>query len=299
MEFRGRNLQVAIDENDLDQKEVFHYTSIEALHSIIKTQKIRLSSTMYLNDNLEFALVEELLQEEKLKSYNVEYNKERVDFLNKILDDFKEREAFVCSFSKHSDMLSQWRGYGDNSQGVCIGFKVNEFAKTLQENTKKYRATLTVKNQLIDMARLQLFPVIYDIKEQYKKLNVNQSKEHNENPAYITNHVLWLLSKAVMMKSDSFKEEAEIRLSYFPDMYVEHNKLMINGNLNQLQYRVQDGRLIPYFELPISIGRLLSSITLGPNCRVTERELFRFLRSNNLSLSEDKILRSSSSYKIN
>ena len=230
--------------------------------------------------------------------YQIQYNEQRVRYLISQLKEFKEREAYVCSFSKFNDVLSQWRGYGDNSRGVCIGFKVNELAKTLQENTKKYRDSLSGPPYHVDMARLQLFPVIYDVKEQYKKLRVNQGTRENDTPEIITNYYLWLLSKAIMMKSSSFRGEAEIRVSYFPDMSVENGKLIINGNLNQLHYRPQSGLLIPYFEFPINLGRLLSSITLGPNCRVSELELFRFLRSNKIGLSEEKIFRSSSTYKI-
>jgi hypothetical protein len=101
-------------------KYLYHYTTIDALLSIITNKEIRLSNLFLLNDPLEY---ERLFNEPMLQN-----------------------RIFVCCFNHIiEDAIPLWKMYADGSYGIRIGFPI----KSVQffENLSNYRCGPFIFNE--------------------------------------------------------------------------------------------------------------------------------------------------------
>lgn len=124
------------NENFINEAQLYHYTSLEALQAIIKNQSLRATSLLMMNDPNELI--------HGLDQINNWYH----DNLGGKLRNAKNSNfsAFIFSLSELKDDMNQWEKYGDNHKGIRIGFSIDK--------TIKYWRRL--KN--VDVL---LFPVIY------------------------------------------------------------------------------------------------------------------------------------------
>jgi hypothetical protein len=104
---------------------LYHYTSMNALLSILSSGQIRATHIRYLNDVSEAkwmwkAVVERL---EQLKgSAESETQSEQASAILKMVHERRTLDDFVASFSENGDDLSQWRAYCPGGAGFSIGF---------------------------------------------------------------------------------------------------------------------------------------------------------------------------------
>jgi len=111
-------------------KTLYHYTSLEALQSIVKSKKLRASNIRFLNDMSETLIFRQDVLEVLRQRAN---GGERAQALAELIDHIESRplqSLFVASFSEKGDLLSQWRAYCPPGLGVSIGFN----SSCLQEN---------------------------------------------------------------------------------------------------------------------------------------------------------------------
>ena len=102
---------------------LYHYTSLEALVSIVRSKRLRASSIRFLNDTSElqrFTKDVVAILHQRIPSLG------NVSEINDLIVQTKsllKHSFFVASFSEKSDLLSQWRAYCPSGLGVSIGFK--------------------------------------------------------------------------------------------------------------------------------------------------------------------------------
>ena len=89
-------------------KLLYHYCSVETFFQIIKNQTLRLTNIQYMNDSEELHYGMDLLGEAEDKYKLID--KRSRDYVN----------IYAMCFSEMGDLLSQWRGYGDNAEGLSI-----------------------------------------------------------------------------------------------------------------------------------------------------------------------------------
>lgn len=115
----------------------YYYCSLETFLSILKNRKIYLSDPLKMNDKLEIKwYLKKLIDKtnDKFKSF-FEALKLRsgldfsIDDLLNILDSKGQRSVYISCFSKKPDLLSQWRAYADDGNGVSIGFDLDKIGK--------------------------------------------------------------------------------------------------------------------------------------------------------------------------
>jgi hypothetical protein len=103
-------------------KTLYHYTSLEALVSIVQSKRLRASAIQFLNDTSEAVRLKEdvvsILRKRTSSSKDQEILKTLID----ALDPGPKQSLFVASLSEKSDLLSQWRAYCPSGRGVSIGF---------------------------------------------------------------------------------------------------------------------------------------------------------------------------------
>lgn len=97
-------------------KIIYHYTSFQNFINIIQTKQLWFSELGTSNDPNEGKVLLEYLNEDN-KNY----------FKNLIKNYQNEQyKSFICSFSgnEESQSLNLWRAYGDNCNGIALGFKI-------------------------------------------------------------------------------------------------------------------------------------------------------------------------------
>lgn len=107
---------------------LYHYASIEAFKGIIDSKSLRMTKYDLMNDPQEVEWAKYIIKD-SLIAYNCpeEYT-EFKDFLLKSLEEYKDLQLYVASFSEEADYLEQWRAYTPNG-GVSIGFDFKELNK--------------------------------------------------------------------------------------------------------------------------------------------------------------------------
>ncbi|MGP2415021.1 DUF2971 domain-containing protein [Pantoea ananatis] len=276
---------------------LYHYTDMNAVHSILNTHKIRMTDIRFLNDKTEYLQGLEILKEashdalkEKLH-YDDEYLKALSEWFEKAFKELFDFESaseifYVASFSLSSDTLSQWRSYGM----FAIGFdreklaeRVSEWAAQKRKGTRK-----TIKYEFIECyyifdkdealekaSELIRTKVIAELFEWWIPLS---PIEHNMHIYRDLREVISML--ATTFKHASFSEEEEVRL-------VIRDKIVSD----KISFRTKNNILIPYYELDVSPD-VISGVKIGPveDQKITEQSLYIYNLHRATKLGDDTYL---------
>ena len=110
-------------------KTVYYYCSVETLLNILRNNQIYASDPLKMNDRDELLWFTKTFSDIKGNdelANSIGYNVS-IDKIAEQLKNEGQDNLFVTCFSELDDDLSQWRGYGDDGQGVAIGFDINSF----------------------------------------------------------------------------------------------------------------------------------------------------------------------------
>ena len=114
---------------------VYHYTSLAAMRSILRTRKLWASNVAYLNDTQERLLFLKLV-DDNLHNLDLDYGWQAIPYFAEDKESAKiSNSPFVVSFSAEADALNQWRSYCPSANGVSIGFRT----AALREATLEWR----------------------------------------------------------------------------------------------------------------------------------------------------------------
>lgn len=291
-----------IDEKGMYGKVLYHYTSPEALISILKqaenkkecdTISLHFTRADCLNDKTEgnefFKLYKETL--DQLLEEN-QFSREFYDFLCNIehknifwseedpfsLYPFKECDTFICSFSEGSDSLAMWNYYSKNDQyeGYNLGIQFKE----------KSELSKSFLNLEVD-AEIALFRVIYDsnkIKECLGEFILKLFEKCDlkcEIDRYCIENDIRLASTILryIVKNKAFKHEEECR--FLINVAKENCSDIID-------FRAKKGILIPFINAEFE-KKFLKRITIGPliEKEIAQNTLEIFLKKNGYKLQYD------------
>ncbi|CCZ21495.1 putative uncharacterized protein [Acetobacter sp. CAG:977] len=101
---------------------LYHYTNFDSFKNIISSKSLFLSSLLNTNDRLEMVWLIKIVEEEiRRRNSNI--------FLEITLETLKAflYKPYYVSFSELKDDINQWTKYGNNGQGVSIGFSSKSF----------------------------------------------------------------------------------------------------------------------------------------------------------------------------
>lgn len=207
---------------------LYHYTSFDTLLHIIKSGKIKFSGVAGFND------ADELRSWSSLVGHDLKhpYEKSRLNRIN-------NRYAFCLS--KRKDDLNQWRLYGGDGRGMCLGFKID---------TKKFNAKKYYLGEILYGDTIKSF--ILDTKNNLKEnwgydINLSQSSK-------------W----GYFIKGREWEDEKEVRLLLITTK-ADRNYGIDSWSSNS------HGILYPSMFVDLDdCGLRLSSIILGPKCTVPE-----------------------------
>jgi hypothetical protein len=270
--------------DDLDFNEHFpsaqpllaHYTSIETLENIVRSDQLWFSNPLYMND------VDELrfgIREGAARFFNSKEIKESLsgiqlgllyEYFNNHLNQFTNEHAldvYAFCLSQHDEitnpdgLLSMWRGYGSNGNGAAIVFD-------------------TAKLENLPSSSLLIGPVKYGSEQERTDWIDNKLKAFadllvklklEDKHLYLAAYAIFERIKqfAIFTKHYGFSEEKEWRVVYFKerDKDAKLSSMLsysIGGNgvepklklkLESIEGHVQDG---------ISLVNIVHQIILGP-----------------------------------
>lgn len=307
---------------------VYHYCNTDTFFKIVENKTLRLSDIEKSNDFLEknWSIHQCLSHIRNL----IEAGKRWETTAGYVLADAVEKEfskynrmILACCFSKQRDLLSQWRGYGDNGAGICLGVDAgNAFSKAYQRTRDFFSSKIDV---LGDMKNLGYDIIRYDAGELCQIMEKLFDKYLEMVPQTLTmeqaaEKLVRLIYPALpYFKSPAFREELEYRFVYYPNLpaapYIPElfseeefqEKLMLQKNpvevdrfiLQPMNYRERNRNLVSYRDICFNnlSHPFIRNITIGPRCPVDRETLKLFMELNGLHIDINDIYYSEVSYR--
>ena len=249
---------------------VYHYTDFNGLIGIVQNNSLFSSNATHLNDysELEYGniliseTILEIIERKELKSY-VNFGEEEINLLQKtlrLLGDWSNSKICVCCFSYNRDLLSQWRGYANNGNGVAIGFSIDELRDSITPRVQNAMVEYSRKNQKKDLEEIIAIALDYALVK-YSEFGYTKIQVTKYFPKAL---VSILNSLTPRFKDTGFKEEDEFRLIYDPIYHEKHKGE--NEKIPDKLFRSNGKHLISFIELkPLKKIFPIQEIVIGPS----------------------------------
>jgi hypothetical protein len=199
-------------------ERLFHYTTARGLKGILESRKLWASDARCLNDSTEVDLGVQL---------GSEIAKETRLFSDLAIGDifeatFQSCAAFIISFSELRDDLSQWRGYGADGRGYCLGFDLEGYTADMKY-TRGYWPLIgpvmyeqdTARKIMNELATAYIEEQIKPRSRKYKETHdeAEKNKAEYQLRQAIYDMVSYLCSLDALTKDKAFVGEKEVRLA--------------------------------------------------------------------------------------
>lgn len=265
--------------------QLFHYTSYDAMLSIVSSGSLWASDIYYLNDSTELSgSLQIFLTAARAGSLSSRFNEglqrklidwfERGGLLNTDGSVYSESPIYVASFTEFGDALGQWRGYTPHGRAVSLGVSSHFFEKTaLRQGFSLGRCIYGESAQL--KVASELVELMLGTAAESERLAVLDA--HSSQALAFAAAKPQLLRAAALFKDDSFTEEREWRLV---------SSVERPGDQYSVNYRAGRTVLIPYTKIALKDkdGELpINDVFLGPNPNpsLALSSLRRFLQTHN------------------
>ena len=255
---------------------LYHYTSLNGILGILRSNSVWATHASYLNDASEFfhglSFAKQIaggifMEDDYLAAFGWA--------VRHALQAVSADDLYVASFSEKADLLSQWRGYCPAGAGLCLGFDSTQLKnfclargyrleKCIYEHQKQIQQVEALVSQC-----LEKFPKPHLSRGEYERLDSKgqvdaeiayrlQTSEGPDKPQADA-AVEWLCTAiaelAPLFKNEGFHEEAEWRV-------------VVNGPREQVKFRANSSYLAPYVELELlseAADSALREVIIGPN----------------------------------
>jgi hypothetical protein len=249
---------------------LYHYCGAQAFLSIVASGKMRFSDINMMNDGLEVRLGYSRFEEAatallKTAKDKTELEGIDIDFFNKVDEVISPKQlyshSFIACFSKNPDVLSQWRGYGSDGEGMAIGF-----------------APEALKNSPIT-----LLDVLYDPDHQLNEMTESLVSIYMKNlksrTPYDNEFRMDCQLLAVFLasfKHSTFREEQEVRAIHEVSVEITEASLIFQdrGGTSsgedvpggEVRFAARGNHVVAYLDIPIATteGGAIKEVWLGP-----------------------------------
>lgn len=295
----------------------YHYCSVDTFLSIINNNNIWLSDAEKTNDYTEmkwlFSKIHETV-EQALLSYRKFFSEEVIlkskkltyqiaeNLLNKKAPIVTNSKSFLSCFSESGDLLSQWRAYGNDGNGIAIGFNPSIFEKFTDES---YYIMSKVIYSDKDILEFMHSAIDEPLKWAIESSISSKTKELDEMELAVNISLLVysLWQEGPIYKHNSFIEEQEWRLfrslqsgnfdycdgvddygyAHFLEGFFNSNeKYLGEFTRGSLKFRSVNNDIRLYFELGFEKCKkeIIKEIIIGPKCKIEAFDLKLLLAKN-------------------
>ena len=249
---------------------VYHYCSTAAFLNIIQNAKLWLSDLKKLNDKKEEVWIREKIEVEIEKRLS-EIDVNALDIWKKFLGLFPMTSTvYITCFSESRDLLSQWRSYAQDGQGLCIGFSKRYLEELNEPHFSRFDKVIYKDN-----AQARFINKI--VNENIKKMSF---KGVGHTAAEMADDYRLQFP---MFKNPSFEEEKEWRLILSSIPTHHHNMHSGSGIFCYLapKYRTTNNNLISYIEMDFSKikSSFVKEVWIGPKSKITKDDVLNLLAS--------------------
>lgn len=223
-------------------EHLYHYTSTEGFLGIAQNNKMWASHILFMNDRSEFSYAFEMsrdiirkLEQGKKLSYKPNLELQR-SFAFLLDGNIEKEDVYIIPLSEKQDDLNMWKKYTDMSPGLCLELDTGKLGNTISQNN-------------ISIGR-----VIYNADEQrgfLKSIILEDVEKAHDKSSYSNILYNLLLNAAPLIKHPAFKDEKEWRI-------------IIRVSRQEIDFRLKDSIIIPYYKHGIDKTNTISSITIGP-----------------------------------
>lgn len=288
---------------------VYHYCSVDVFMKIISSRSIRLSDITKSNDSMEILwitkYIKDIFDEEfKKEAQNIQYFEKgypKETFLELVerysneffKEDIRLYSYLVCCFSEKGDLLSQWRGYADDANGISIGFD-GDALKTFGKPAKDDLISSNVfeYGQIIyteSTQKSEIRKIAQQLISKLKTIVKNNPKDIKQESLVAFNSCfLQLFKLSIFIKNPFFKEEKEWRICHWTDINPKSNisntHIENNIKVSDIKYHNRRDNLIPYIDLMFGENReqIIKEIIIGPKCKARKSDIEIFLAQNGI-----------------
>jgi hypothetical protein len=222
---------------------LYHYTDIQAVHSILDKKKIWLTDIRFLNDKKELLEGLKLLNETLLNevSSDLQFAEQAAKQIRLSLTNIEApnndlNPLYVFSLSTEIDLLSQWRAYGS--------YALEFDEELLHQHLNMLYPCLYSLDEKIEHSASEVEKSIKDIATEMEANNGSLGPNGYDS-------MINLMHDAARFKHEGFKEEKECRV------------IVPQDDKYEVKFRPRKGMLIPYIEVEIPLD-CIKSIQLGP-----------------------------------
>lgn len=234
-----------------------------------------------MNDYMENTYIDVVI-DKSLKKLGVDLDNPNIEKLRRKYKKNKAQwRSYISCLSKSGDSLSQWRAYGDDGQGIAIGFNLSKLnigdalnieSSNLESGVYEHRG-LSYSEVIYEENKQLLF--VEDIISNV--LKVTQDMD-------LLGFVIPMLKNSIIFKNPAFSEEMEVRLIYTVD--IQEEKRDINSTCRKNFY-VKRGQIVSFYELDFGDymnDGVIDSIVFGPKCKMApdDWDVNLFLEQNNI-----------------
>lgn len=261
---------------------IYHYCSPFAFQQIIENKCLWLSATNNLNDFTEGAWAIHAFDNVLRRIVN-EINNDWLNHINALYINNNVTPKYVTCFSKDGDILSQWRAYAQNGEGVSIGFDEDELVIAGRghyplDDSGRYPQLMDIEYMDIPQLENEIERII-EVGFSNNELITDQQGRFTNDMSIID--VLACLFSRV--KNPAFLEEKEKRMVFTTKIFEFPNKnanTLTNAVMGPIKHRISGGFLSSYFNLNFSTKKPIKKIILGPKNIFSDYDVSTFLGFN-------------------
>ena len=252
------------------QTPLYHYTTAEGLIGIIGTGAIWATNVFYLNDASEITYGREVFDsyiEQRFPKIGEVSSQEMIEnfvFLLRLGPESwgDPMHGFVACFSKAPDSLSQWRGYGEGTNGFAIGFAPEALERAAHgtESTPAFELQRVIyeRDQQLSTLDRAVGDAIQDFANYYTEVEPGL-RDPEEAMRLLMSCTAATAFSVTRFKAKAFHEEEEWRALNF---------MLDEGLHKYCHFRPTHVGVTPYVNLavidPDALSEAITEVWIGP-----------------------------------
>lgn len=246
---------------------IYHYTTGQALKSIVENQELHISERNYMND---------ILDEEYVRNIVNELIGNSIDFKGSIIEEkfFEDIPQYIFSTSCENDLIHQWAYYGNND-AYCIEFDTYELKQYFNDAIGNKKDGYFFTGQVLYSEEL-IYEIIEKIVERYKNKIVDSLSLSQDSVA--SNQELNLLKRMYKFFYFCIKQEGN---------YCENEYRFLLQTKRKPLFKIKNGLFVPYLIVKSSQHTIpIKSIIIGPNNNeiISKKSLEIFLKQSGYNI---------------